>query len=81
MADLLALDDQPGALLIQATSDGNHASRVSKIVNERNEVAKAWLAAGNRLAVWSWGKRGKAGARKLWTLREQPITLELLEAN
>lgn len=33
------------------------------------EAARAWLAAGNRIQVWGWGRRGAAGSRKLWTLR------------
>lgn len=69
--DVLVLDDMPGALLIQATTDtgGNVSARVGKIRGECAAAASAWLAAGNRVSVWGWGKRGKAGARKLWTLR------------
>ena len=70
--DIIALDGKPGCLLIQATSTGNMSSRVHKI--EENEIAPQWLAAGNRIQVWGWAKRGPAGKRKAWTLKEQEIT-------
>lgn len=72
--DILVLDGEPGALLIQATAAGVSA-RVTKIKTECKDDAKLWLKAGNRIAVWGWTKRGKAGARKLWTLRTIEVTL------
>lgn len=80
--DLLVLDGQPGALLIQATGEtasGNVSTRVTKIRTECADAARAWLAAGNRIQVWGWGKRGAAGKRKLWTLREVPVTLAVID--
>ena len=73
--DLIALDGQPGALLIQATSTGNASSRVAKIQDECAEAATEWLRAGNRIEVWGWAKRGAAGKRKLWTLRRVAVEL------
>lgn len=75
--DLLVVDDKPGALLIQATGDnaGDVARRVEKIKRESPRRARRWLAAGNRIQVWGWGKRGAAGARKLWTLRIVDVLL------
>jgi hypothetical protein len=61
---------------IQATGgdSGNHAARVHKILAEPR--AMAWLNTGARLEVWSFAKRGERGTRKLWTLREQAITVD-----
>ena len=69
--DILALDGNPGVLGIQATSEsgGNVAKRADRIRTECAEKSAAWLAAGNRIQVWGWGKKGAAGKRKLWTLR------------
>lgn len=72
--DVLVMDGRPGSLLIQATSTPNMAARVTKIREECAEAARAWLAAGNRIEVWGWAKRGKAGERKRWTLRTVEIT-------
>ncbi len=67
--DLLVVDDQPGALLIQACSSGDMARREGKIRGECWEAAERWLARGNRIAVWGWALRGARGKRKVWTLR------------
>lgn len=68
----------PGAILgIQATSGntgGAHAARRAKILAEPR--ARAWVAAGGRLELWSWAKRGDRGARKLWTLRVEVFQLD-----
>lgn len=72
--DVLVLDDQPGALLIQATSASNVSSRVQKIRGECKNEAAWWLSRGNRIQVWGWGKRGKAGERKVWQLRTVDVT-------
>jgi hypothetical protein len=87
--DILAVDPAgSGAILIQATSTPNMSSRVEKITTEPRakdhpdgpgglaDKARVWLAAGNRILVWGWAKRGKAGERKLWTLREVEITMD-----
>lgn len=74
--DIVALDGRPGVLAIQATGEtasGNVSLRLRKIREERADNARAWLAAGNRIEVWGWGKRGGAGKRKLWTLRVVPV--------
>ena len=79
-ADIIALDGLPGSLLIQTTSDTNHAARRTKVL--AIPEVKLWLDAGNRFHVWTWGKRVSAGrgSRKVWTLREEEITLEQLRA-
>lgn len=77
--DVLAVElDAPGATLIQATTTQNAPARVTKICEECREAATAWLLAGNRILVWGWAKRGAEGKRKLWTLKEYPVTLETL---
>ena len=76
--DLVALDELPGCLGIQATSGSNHSSRIKKALEEPRLLA--WLRAGNRYEVWSWAKKGPKGKRKVWTLRREPITLSEAEA-
>lgn len=71
--DVLVLDGKPGSLLLQVTDSTSVSKRVEKIKTDCRVEARAWLAAGNRVEVWSWGKQGAAGARKLWTLRVVPI--------
>jgi hypothetical protein len=73
--DVLALDGEPGSLLIQATSADNIAHRVAKIRTECAEAARAWLAAGNRAQVWGW-RATKQGGRKLWSVRVVSVTGE-----
>ena len=72
--DIVAITPD-GLLGIQATggSGGNHAARRDKIQAEPR--AQRWIAAGAGLEIWSWAKQGKAGARKLWTLRMERMEL------
>ena len=72
--DIIALTPE-GILGIQATSNltgGNHSERRRKIDAEPR--AQQWLAAGGKLEIWSWSKRGGRGERKLWTLRVEAVT-------
>jgi len=78
--DVIALDGLPGSLLIQTTTTSNAPARVTKIKTERRDNARAWLQAGNRIVVHGWALRGAAGKRKLWTLKEYPVTMETLDA-
>jgi hypothetical protein len=64
-----------GILGVQVTSGTNHAARRTKALAEPQ--LRLWLEAGGRFAIWSWSKRGAAGKRKAWTLREEAITLEM----
>ena len=50
---------------VQTTSGPHAAERLQKVRMEPR--AKAWLACGNRILVIGWAKRGREGARKLWT--------------
>lgn len=74
--DIVALTPE-GILGIQATSGTNHSSRIEKILGEPR--AKKWLAAGGKLEVWSWAKRGARGKRKTWTLRTEAVRLDRLD--
>lgn len=76
--DILALDTEWGTLMIQTTTTEHAPNRVQKILGECREAATDWLAHGNRIQVWGWAKRGPAGKRKLWTLKEYQITEDML---
>lgn len=78
--DILAVKvGEPGATLIQTTSGSNVSARIHKIQG----IAEAgiWLAAGNRIVVHGWAKRGARGDRKLWECREVPMVATLLEVD
>ena len=69
--DVLAL---PIMLAIQTTSGDNHAARVKKIVQERQEAAWYWLSGGGRIEVWTWSRRARPQNGKLWRLRVTAVT-------
>lgn len=74
--DIVALEPtKQGVLAIQACVTGDQSKRLQKIREEPR--ALAWLAAGNRIAVYGWAKRGARGKRKLWTLSETPYEIEV----
>lgn len=61
-----------GALGVQSTSGDNVSHRLKKM---RGIAAlKLWLDCGNRLVIHGWSRKRKAGTRKLWTCREEPVT-------
>lgn len=62
-----------GCLGVQACAGASHAARRDKIA--ASEKAQAWIAAGNRLWVMSWAKRGPRGKRKVWEPRIEEITV------
>lgn len=71
-ADLLAVKvGIIGATLVQVTTGDNHSKRLEKI--RSSAEAGIWLAAGNRICLMSFSKKGKAGKRKLWQSREEWI--------
>jgi hypothetical protein len=65
-ADILALH---GRLLmaIQATSDANHSHRVTKAIADPN--VRNWLDGGVAFYIYSWGKKGPRGKRKVWKVK------------
>lgn len=77
--DIVAVDGKTnGVLGVQATSTANVNARIKKSV--MIPALRAWLMSGNRFSVWGWAKRGPRGERKLWELKEIPITLDDLDA-
>jgi hypothetical protein len=73
--DIVALDDEPGCLGVQATSTSNQPSRIDKSLD--TPALREWLKRGNRFEVWGWAKRKPRGAkRETWKLRRVDIVLE-----
>ena len=77
--DILAAHPDFGILGVQACTTGDAAKRTKKALEEPRLLT--WLQAGGRFSVHGWALRGKAGARKLWTLSERKIDLGTLEAH
>ena len=71
--DVLAVHPEYGIVGIQATTTGNAAARQTKALAEERLVV--WLQGGGHFEVWGWALRGKAGARKLWTLSRRRVRL------
>lgn len=60
-----------GVLGVQSTSSTNTSHRVNKSKN--TDLLSIWLATGNKFEIHGWGKKGKSGKRKLWTLDRRTI--------
>ena len=58
---------------VQACADGSHAARLNKSLLE--PALRAWLEAGAKFCVVSWGKKGARGKRKLWVARRTDVEL------
>lgn len=60
---------------VQVTTDtgGQMSKHFQKIMAEPRILK--WLRAGNKMVIHAWAKKGKAGTRKLFTLRERHITV------
>lgn len=70
--DVLAV--KPGEILgVQVTAAGV-SSRLKKML--ASDTTMTLLLAGMKLAVHGWTRKGKRGKRKVYTLREVPITAE-----
>ena len=74
--DIVALEAK--IVAIQVTSGDHVAHRVNKIFDE--PLAKSWLEAGGLIEVHGWRKTGKAGKRKLWSLRRVAVELDRMGA-
>jgi len=73
MADLVAIrQDRKGVLAIQACGE-DCQEHIRKMMD--NPYVKVWLQADNPFFIWAWRKRGAAGKRKLWELREIEFVL------
>lgn len=62
--DLIAVKDS--ILAVQATSIANGMARIRKALASKNLVP--WLEAGGKFQVWAWGRKGKKGTFKHWTV-------------
>lgn len=71
--DLLAMHPERGIMGVQVCAAASHATRRTKALAEPRLAT--WLASGGAMAIWSWAKRGAAGERALWELREERIVL------
>lgn len=80
LMDLVAIRaDVTGVLGIQCCGE-DVSAHVTKIMTGYtdgkgkvwgpNEYLPVWKAAGNKLLIHSWVKRGERGKRKVWVLRE-----------
>ncbi len=70
--DVVALDMDTGTIIgIQSTTTSNLTSRIKKTIEL--ESSRQWKKCGGRIVMHGWAKRGPAGKRKLWTLREVEI--------
>lgn len=73
-ADLIAMDGDPGARLIQVTTASNASSRIKKIQHECRDDAARWLRAGNRISVLGW-RKAKKGKRVRWVANHWRVRL------
>lgn len=73
--DLLAASRGGGIVGVQVTSGSNGAARRDKILAEPQ--ARVWIESGGRIFLHLWAKRNDrtAGARKLYSLKEEEIVL------
>lgn len=69
--DILAVKIGIGIMLVQSTTAANASARVNKI--RETVEAGIWLAAGGRLVVHGWSKKGGKGKRKLWQCAEYTL--------
>lgn len=74
--DIIACRPGEGIFGIQACADASHATRRTKAIAEPK--LREWLESGGRFQVWSWGKKGGRGERKLWTVRVEEIREDML---
>lgn len=69
-ADIVAIG-HGSVKFIQCCAAGSHSARRKKILAE--PMALDCVRNGVLVELWSWGKKGKAGKRKLWTVRIEQI--------
>lgn len=71
--DLVACSPAVGILGIQACASASHAARRTKAAE--SPKIRVWLESGARFEVWSWGKMGARGKRKVWTVRREELVV------
>ena len=64
IGDILAVDCEGRAYLIQVTDNTHHATRARKIRERCTENAAAWCKGSNVIEVWSYKR--KKGSRTVW---------------
>lgn len=60
--------------LVQVTTTGNMGAREKKIFSL--PVHKIWLAAGGRIFVHGWSRKGPRGKRKVWCITEREVVAD-----
>jgi DUF1365 family protein len=72
--DIIGIDETV-TIGIQACAGASHSARKAKALSEPRLLK--WLNGPSRTFwIWSWSKKGKAGKRKLWMLREEQISID-----
>jgi len=61
-----------GIVGVQTTTTVNMSARRKKIIE--SEAAQKWLAAGGKIEVHGWAKRGPRGKRKTWQVSVYHVT-------
>lgn len=69
--DIVAISPDHGIVGVQCTVDGSRAARRAKIAALPS--SRAWLAAGGRIWLVTWGLHGERGKRKVWTVNVEII--------
>jgi hypothetical protein len=68
--DILVLDGQQGSLAVQACGATGFAEHLRKI--DAIDEVRLWLAAGNRLELWSW-RKAKVDGKDKWEAKVAPL--------
>src|SRR5262249_53054000 len=71
-ADMLARQGRLG-MAIQATDHTSHSKHVDRALNHPGTIH--WLKIGINFYIYSWGKKGPRGKRKVWTPRVTQLVL------
>lgn len=73
--DVLACHEGPPPWIMLAQVCGaDVASHIDKIRIEPR--TRTWLQSGGCIYIYGWTKRGEAGKRKVWTVREIEVCLD-----
>ena len=79
IADIISMPQIPAnnelgsILLLQVTSTPNLSSRRKKCL--QSKFLECWVRNGGTFYLFGWSKKGKRGARKLWTPTIQQLTI------
>jgi hypothetical protein len=79
-ADLLALHVSGAHYLLQVTDNTDHAKRMAKITHHEDVApwAAKCLQRGMKIAVVSWAQQGPRGEKKVWKMRWEEVTAEMI---